>query len=395
MPATTDYYETLGIQRGADVKDIKKAFRKLARKYHPDVNPGDRQAERRFKEINEAYEVLSDPKKRETYDRFGHAAFEQGAGAGGFRGGGGPGFGHAGAGPGGFRPEDFTGYGGGGVDFSEIFGDVFGGARAPRGWPRKGPGRGEDAQYTFEVGFEDALFGTTASLSVQREAVCETCGGTGNRPGGVQSECPDCKGTGKIKSGAAFFGLGGLGQTVCARCRGTGKVNDPCARCAGRGSVPRTERLSVKIPPGVDNGSRVRLAGKGGPGAGGGPPGDLYIITRVRPHGFFERKGDDLYCEVPITITEAALGAKIDVPAKDGMVTMTVPPGTQSGAQFRLRGKGVPHLGGGGVGDQYVRVKVVVPKAESEEARQLFRDIGRIAPHDPRAGVTFRGFRRK
>jgi len=387
MPVTTDYYETLGVPKGADVKDIKKAFRKLARKYHPDVNPGDKQAERKFKEINEAYEVLQDSKKREMYDRFGSAAFEQGGGSGPGAGGGYGGFRGGPGGGGGFRPEDFARAGGGGADFSEMFGDIFGGGAA-----YSGPAKGEDSQYTLDVDFEDALFGATTNLSVQREVSCGVCGGTGNRPGSVPAECPDCKGTGKVKSGMAFFGM----AQPCPRCHGKGKLRtDPCIHCGGRSVVPKTERLTVKIPPGVDNGSRVRLAGKGGPGTNGGPPGDLYIITRVRPHGFFERKGDNLYCEVPVTVTEAALGAKIDVPTKDGMVTMTIPAGTQPGQELRLRGKGVPHLGGSGAGDQYVRIKVVVPTASGEHAKQLLRDLERAAPQDPRANITFRGFRRR
>lgn len=383
MPTTTDYYELLGVPKGADVKEVKKAYRKLARKYHPDVNPGDKAAERKFKEINEAYEVLQDPKKREMYDRFGNAAFAQGAGAGP-----GPGPGGFQGGPGGFggfRPEDFATSGG--ADFSELFGDIFG-----RRETRFGPRKGEDTQYTMEVEFADALFGTSTNLSVQREVSCNVCGGTGNRPGSVAAECPDCKGSGKVRSGKAIFGM----VQTCGKCRGTGKLRtDPCVNCSGRGIVQKSERLTVKIPPGVDNGSRVRLAGMGGPGAGGGPPGDLYIITRVRPHGFFERKGDNLYCEVPITVTEAALGAKVDVPTKDGIVTMTIPPGTQSGTEFRLRGKGVPNLGGGGTGDQYVKVKVVVPQTTSERAKQLFRDLERAEPQDPRSKIAFRGFRRR
>ncbi|MBI5189314.1 MAG: molecular chaperone DnaJ, partial [Nitrospirae bacterium] len=202
----------------------------------------------------------------------------------------------------------------------------------------------------------------------------------------------DCKGTGKSKSAMPFFG----GSQPCQRCHGTGKSrSEPCINCNGRGTVNKSERLTVKIPPGVDNGSRVRLAGKGGPGTGGGPPGDLYIITNVRPHGFFERRGDNLYCEVPVTITEAALGAKIDVPTKDGMVTMTIPAGTQSGQELRLRGKGVPHLGSAGEGDQYVKLRVVVPTPDSEYAKQLFRDLERAVPQDPRSKVSFRGFRRR
>ena len=396
MPATKDYYEVLGVPKGADVKEIKKAYRKLARKYHPDVNPGDKEAEHKFKEIGEAYDVLSDPKKKELYDRYGQAAFEQGyagagAGAGGPRPGeGGFGGGFGGFGGGGFRPEDFAGYATEEADFSDIFSEILGG-RERRAGPGKGPRKGDDVQYSMEVSFEDALFGTTARINVQREVACSACKGSGEDASSKPSTCPECKGTGRIRTGKGFFGA----SQACPRCGGKGKINVvPCRSCHGRGTVPRTEQLSVKIPAGVDNGSKVRLAGMGGPGIGGGPPGDLFIITRIRPHDFFERKGDNLYCEIPITIEEAALGAKVDVPTKDGLVTMTLPPGTQSGQEFRLRGKGVPHLGGGGTGDQYVKVKVMTPTNLPERAKELLREFEKVSPQRPRAGITFRGFRR-
>ena len=384
MPATRDYYDVLGVSRDTDIKDIKKAYRKLARKYHPDVNPGDKEAERAFKEIGEAYEVLGDPKKREMYDRYGHAAFEQGFPGGGAGAGPGQGAGPGFGGYGGFRPEDIFG-GGRGRDYSDVFGDIFGGHGMNTG-PMKGP----DSQYTMEVGLDDALFGTTAELSLQRDVACIACGGSGIRPGSKPATCAKCGGMGEIRAGRGPFTM----TQTCPVCLGSGTASEPCTACGGRGSVPKPERLTVKIPPGVDNGSKVRLAGKGGPGMNGGPPGDLYIITRLRPHGFFERKGDDLYCEIPVTVTEAALGAKIDVPTKDGIVSMTVPPGTQSGQEFRLRGKGVPHLGGGGSGDQFVRVKVVLPKDYPEQARHLLRELERIHPYNPRSGILFKGFRR-
>jgi len=388
MPATKDYYELLGIKKGATDDEIKKAYRKLARKYHPDVNPNDENAEKKFKEIGEAYDVLRDPKKREMYDRFGKAAFEQGydPSAGGAYGGGagGPGFG-------GFEGFDFgAGFGGGGAGqgaYEDVFRDIFGAGQRP-----VGPRKGQDSQYSMEVGFEDAIFGTTANLNIQREVSCDVCGGSGNRPGTAATTCPDCGGSGKIKSGKAFFSI----SQACPRCRGKGEVNaSPCGSCGGRGVKPKTEKLTVKIPPGVDNGSKVRVAGKGGPGINGGRAGDLYIVTKVRPHEFFERMGDNLYCEIPVTFTEAALGARIDVPTTDGMVTMTIPPGTQSGQSLRLKGKGVPHLGSAGRGDQYVKIEVVVPKGLSDEAKQLLKNFDRIQPESPRSKIRFRGFRQR
>jgi molecular chaperone DnaJ len=391
MAQKRDYYEVLGVPKTADEKEIKKAYRKLARKYHPDVNPGDKEAERKFKEIGEANDVLSDPKKREMYDRFGHAAFDQTAGAGAGAGPGTGGFRYeyrpgGGGGGGGFRPEDFEGFagGGGGGGFEDIFSGLFGGGG------HMGPMKGQDTTTTMEVDLEDALFGTTAQLNLRREAPCAVCGGTGSQPGSTPRTCPECGGTGQIKAGRGMFGV----NRTCPRCGGAKKIKDPCRNCGGSGYVPKTEKLSVKIPPGVDNGSKVRLQGMGGPGVNGGPPGDLYIITKVRKHPYFERRGDNLYSEIPITFSEAALGARVDVPTKDGVVTMTIPPGTQSGQEFRLRGKGVPHLGDSGVGDQYVRVKVAVPPALNEKAKSALKDFMSHAPHDPRSGITFSGFRR-
>ncbi|HEY3346743.1 MAG TPA: molecular chaperone DnaJ [Nitrospirota bacterium] len=391
MPVTKDYYDLLGVSRGADEKEVKKAYRKLARKYHPDVNPGDKESERKFREIGEAYEVLSDPKKRGLYDRYGHAAFEQGGPGG--PGGAGAGAGGAGGfgGYGGFRPEDFGRAGAGagaGFDFSDIFGDIFAGRE--RRETAFGPMKGEDAQYAMEVGFEDALFGATTAINVQREAACSTCSGSGLKPGAKLDTCPQCGGSGKLKGRGAF-----AAAQICPRCHGNGKVGTPCPSCGGRGIQTKNDRLTVKIPAGVDNGSKVRLAGMGGPGINGGPPGDLYIITKVRPHDFFERRGDNLYCEIPVQYTEAVLGAKIDVPTKDGVVTMTIPPATQSGQEFRLRGKGVPHLGSAGVGDQYVTVKVAVPDDYLEEAKKLLRELDKVQPEDPRRAIKFRGFGRR
>ncbi len=371
-----DYYEVLGLSKGASEQEIKKAFRKLARKYHPDVNPGDKSAEQKFKEINEAYEVLSDPKKREQYDQFGHAAFEQGFGAGP-----GPGF------------SGFEGFGSGaeffrGRGFEDIFSEIFGEHR-PR---TKAPEKGEDITYSVEIDLEDAIFGKTIELALRRQVSCPVCGGTGSQPGSSKTVCPTCKGAGTVVQARGFMRL----SQTCPACSGEGVINpNPCRSCAGRGVVPKDEKINVKIPPGVDNGSKVRVSGLGGPGIMGGPPGDLYIITKVRPHHYFERKGDNLYSELPVTITEAALGAKIEVPTVDGMVMLIVPPGVQSGQQLRLRGKGVPHLGGGGAGDHYVTIKLVTPTGLSERSKELLREFEKTHPSNPRQDIRFRGFGRR
>lgn len=369
-----DYYRILGLNKGADEKEIKKAYRKLARKYHPDLNPGDKEAEQRFKEINEAYEILSDPKKRAQYDQFGPSAFESG-------------FREYGPGFEGFKTYEYTGEEF--ADLGDIFGDIFGGGfrKAARG-----PQKGSDIEYAVEVDFEDAIFGRTARISVNRQAPCSICGGTGLQPGTLPQTCPQCQGKGRIESGAGFFKFG----QSCPRCRGEGKVTlSPCGKCGGKGAVAKAEEIKVKIPPGVDNGSRVRVPGMGEAGIRGGPPGDLYIVTRVRTHDFFERKGDNLYCEIPVTVTEAALGSRIEVPTADGMATMTIPQGTENGQLFRLKGKGIPHLVGGGRGDQYVKIKVVTPKSLDERRSQVLQELARLYPENPRAGITFKGFRRQ
>ncbi len=376
MSSTTkkDYYEVLGISKGASETDIKKAFRKLARKYHPDVNPGDKASEQKFKEINEAYEVLSDAKKRQQYDQFGHAAFDQGFGQG--------------AGPG----QGFEGFTGGEEyfgtrGFEDIFGNMFGERARPRG-PRKG----EDTTYAVEVDLEDAIFGKTMQVDLRREVSCSACGGSGAQPGTSRRTCPTCMGSGTISQGRGFMQI----AQPCHTCHGEGTINpNPCRSCGGSGLTPKSERINVKIPPGVDNGSKVRMAGLGGPGEKGGPPGDVYIVTKVRPHPYFERKGDNLYSEAAVTVKEASLGEKIEIPTVDGMVSLSLPEGVQTGQQLKLRGKGVPHLGGEGVGDHYVTIKVVTPTGLSERGKELLRELDRLHPSSPRHNITFRGFRKR
>ena len=378
MAATTkqDYYELLGVPRRASLKDIRQAYRKLARKYHPDLNPGDKSAEEKFKQIQEAYEVLSDTKKRQMYDQFG---FNVPGPAGGPP----PGSGHGPA------PEDihfdFGGFdfgGAGGTSFRDLFSQFFRGASAAQEAPEREAGT--DLEYQIDISFWEAVRGTVKKLSITRLDICPVCHGSGAAPGGGEQVCPDCKGAGQVTqvSGKMRF------QINCPRCGGSGRLRTLCRNCGGEGRVRRAETLDVRIPPGAQTGSRVRVAGHGNAGLLGGPPGDLYIITRVQPHPFFERRGDDIYTKVPITITEASLGAKVEVPTIDGRSLVRIPPGTNSGKSFRLREKGVPSARHSGRrGDQYVEVQVVVPKPEDERVRELLRELGKLAPEDPRRDI--------
>ena len=372
-----DYYELLGVSRKAAQKDIRAAYRKLARKYHPDLNPGDKSAEEKFKQVQEAYDVLSDAKKRQMYDQFG---FET-PGAGGMPEGVDPGNVHFD-----FGGFDFGGGGGagggtgGGQSFRDLFGQFFrggGGAAPAETYSRPEPG--SSLEYQIEISFWEAVHGTVKKLTIARLDACSECHGSGNI--GQPQTCTACGGSGQVTqtSGKMRFNL------TCTRCGGTGRLRTMCRACGGEGRVRRAETIEVRIPAGVQTGSRVRVPGHGNAGTAGAPPGDLYIITDVQPHPFFQRRGDDLYTVVPITVTEATLGAKVEVPTMDGRSLLRVPPGTNSGQKLRLREKGVPSVRQPGHrGDQYVELQVVVPKPGDERVKELLRELERIAPEDPR-----------
>ena len=397
---TKDYYETLGVKKTASPEEIRKAFRKLARKHHPDVNPGDKAAEEQFKQISEANDVLSDPKKRKLYDQLGFysdnidpAAAEAYARAGG------------GARPGGSRPGggdqeipvDFGGFdfsdlfeqgggqrgakraGSGFGGFRDIFSNLFtGGKHAGRGGGEPQPG--SDLEYQIQIGFWDAIRGTVMRINIQRQEMCPECRGRGTLQG--TGTCPDCGGSGQVTQvgGNMRFNL------QCPRCGGTGKTQNVCPRCHGEGVVATTEPLEVRIKPGTRDGQRIRVPGKGNAGMFGGAPGDLYIIVRTTPHPVFKREGDDIHVVVPVSVTEAGLGAKIEVPTIDGRALLKIPPGTQSGQKLRLREKGVPSATQEGVrGDEIVEVKVAVPVPHDEETKELLRKLAKLNAGDPRA----------
>ena len=349
-----DLYELLGVGRDASQDDIKKAYRKVALKCHPDRNPGDKAAEERFKEASAAYQILSDPERRAQYDRFGHAAFEQGSGLGGF---------------------DFSA---GFEDlFGDIFGDFFGGGRGRgRGRAR----RGDDLRYDLELDFHEAAFGVEKKLSIPRWKGCESCDGRGMKGGAAPKSCPSCRGSGQIRFQQGFFSI----AKTCTQCGGQGSiVSDPCDTCGGEGRIRATQTLSVKIPAGVDDGSRLKLRGEGEAGLGGGPPGDLYVIVSVRPHPLFTRDGTHVVCEVPVSFTQLALGAEIEVPTLEEKTKLKIPAGTQTGAAFRLKGKGIADLQGYGRGDEIVRVHVEVPKKLSPKQRELLEEFARDGGEEP------------
>src|ERR1700694_2512021 len=340
-----DYYEILGVARGAGEEDLKKAYRRFAIQFHPDRNPGDKQAEEKFKELNEAYQVLSDPEKRAQYDRFGHAAF-QGQGAGGF---------------GGF---DFTQ----GFEevFSDIFGDFFG---AGRSRSRSRSRRGDDLRFDLEIDFQEAARGVEKTISFHRLPPCDSCSGSGARSGaaGVRT-CPNCRGTGQVRTQQGFFSI----STTCGQCRGEGMIiSDPCPKGQGQGRIRKHESLSVKIPAGVDNGSRLKLRSEGEAGYGGGPQGDLYVVIHVKEHAMFVRQDNDVIIEVPISFPQAAVGTEIEVPTLEGKVKLKIPSGTQSGKILRLKGKGIVDLHGYGRGDQLIKVSVETPRSLTARQREL------------------------
>lgn len=350
--AKRDYYEVLGLSKGANDKEIKSAYRKLAKQYHPDLNPGNHEAEAKFKEINEAYEVLSDPDKKAKYDQFGHAAFDPNQGFGG--GGGG-----------------FSGFGGFEDIFGDIFGDVFGGGGRSSA-RRNGPRAGSDLKIKLDITFEEAAFGTKKEIKLHRVENCTVCGGTGAKKGTSKKTCTTCNGTGTIRTVQRTpFGQFASTQT-CSTCGGTGEVVEhPCPNCNGTGKEKKARTITINIPAGVDTNSVIPLRGEGNHGEKGGPNGDLYVYISVREHNLFERDGNDVWCEIPISFTRAALGGNIEVPTLDGKVKYDVPEGTQTGTVFRLRGKGIKNLRGSNKGDQYVRVKVEVPKKLNEKQKSI------------------------
>jgi molecular chaperone DnaJ len=376
-----DYYELLGVPRKATAKDIRTAFRKLARKYHPDLNPGDKSAEEKFKQLQEAYDVLSDTKKRQMYDQYGF--YSENASPSGYSGGTDAGGGDVNFDFGGFDFGGQPGSGGAGSSsssFRDLFSQFFGGHRgAATMEPEHEPGG--DLEYQIEIDFWDAVRGAVKRLQITRMDTCETCHGTGAV--GTPQTCPTCNGTGSIQQTAGKMRF----NVPCSRCGGTGKLRTMCPTCGGEGRVRRTETIEVRIPPGVANGGRVRVPGKGNSGTMGAPAGDLYLRVVVRPHEFFERRGDDLYTKVPVTVPEASLGAKIEVPTIDGRSLVRIPPGTNCGRTLRLKEKGVPHGKSGARGDQYVEIQIVVPEPTDERVRTLMKELEEVAPMDPRKNL--------
>lgn len=343
-----DYYSTLGVERNASADELKKAYRKLALKYHPDRNPGDNESTEKFKKINEAYACLSDQNKRANYDQFGSA---EGMGAG------------------------F----GGSADFGDIFGDIFGSFFGGSAGGRSRPAKGHDLRYDLDMNLQEAVYGVEKELNIPRWETCKVCKGSRSKPGKKPETCSTCKGTGETRIQQGFFTM----ARTCGRCKGEGSIiTDPCAECKGIGKIKKKSSINLKIPAGVDTGIRLRVSEEGEPGINGGPNGDLYVVINVEPHPFFKRKGNDLLCEVPISFVKAVLGSEIEVPTIDGKEPLNIPAGTPSGKIFHLRGKGVPKLNGYGKGDQYVTVVVDVPKKITKRQKELLKEFAEISGDD-------------
>ena len=372
MAEKRDYYEVLGVDKSATPDEIKKAYRKLAKANHPDSHPGDKAAEERFKEANEAYEVLSDEEKRKKYDQFGFAAFDPTAG----------GYGGGFEGFGGF--DDI--FGGGG--FGDIFSSIFGGGGATRN--PNAPRRGEDVRASLNISFEEAAFGCEKELTAPRIEICPDCKGSGCAPGTTAETCPDCRGTGSVRTTQRTpFGMA-QSTGPCQKCRGSGKIiHQPCKTCRGMGKIRRNHKLSVKVPAGIDDGQAIPIPGCGNAGSNGGPAGDLLVGVIVRPHPIFEREGTSVYMEQEISYAQATLGAEVEVPTLDGKVKLTIPEGTQPGTTFRMRGRGIPSLRGGGRGDQFVSVKLAVPRGLTGSQKELLRQFAASMGEDMSRGGIF------
>ena len=373
-----DYYEVLGVSKGASDDEIKKAYRKLAKKYHPDMNPGDKEAEAKFKEVNEAYSILSDSEKRARYDQFGHAGVDPNYGAGG---------------PGG----GFGGFDMGDIDLGDIFGSFFGGGFGGFGGSassrRNGPQKGESLRASLTISFEEAAFGCEKEINLNRTEECEACHGSGAEPGTTAETCPDCRGTGVVRVQQRTGGFAFSSTAPCSRCRGTGKIiHTPCKACGGSGSVKKSKRVTVSIPAGIDDGQAISLRGQGNAGKNGGPAGDLIVAVHVKPHPQFHRDGTTVLYEQPVTFYQAVMGAELEIPTIDGKVKYNLPAGTQTGTTFRLRGKGIPELRGRGRGDQYVTVRVQIPTSLNGEQKEALRAFAEAMGEDVPEESGLKGF---
>ena len=373
-----DYYEVLGVSKGASDDEIKKAYRKLAKKYHPDMNPGDKEAEAKFKEVNEAYSILSDSEKRARYDQFGHAGVDPNYGAGG---------------PGG----GFGGFDMGDIDLGDIFGSFFGGGFGGFGGSssgrRNGPQKGESLRASLTITFEEAAFGCEKEINLNRTEECEACHGSGAEPGTTAETCPDCRGTGVVRVQQRTGGFAFSSTAPCSRCRGTGKIiHTPCKACGGSGSVKKSKRVTVSIPACIDDGQAISLRGQGNAGKNGGPAGDLIVAVHVKPHPQFHRDGTTVLYEQPVTFYQAVMGAELEIPTIDGKVKYNLPAGTQTGTTFRLRGKGIPELRGRGRGDQYVTVRVQIPTSLNGEQKEALRAFAEAMGEDVPEESGLKGF---